>query len=137
MQQLPRFRKTIQENLVCKLKKSLYGLKQAPRDWYSKINEHFLKEGFTRSPYDPDLYVKYCNGDIIIVVLYVDDLIITGSKVSHVYDCKGQLKKVFDVTDLGLLHYFLGIQVWQEKDRILLSQQKYALDVLKKLKMEN
>ena len=77
MQQLPRFRKTIQENLVCKLKKSLYGLKQPPTAWYSKINEHFLKEGFNISPYDRDLYVKNCNGDIIIVVPYVDDLIIT------------------------------------------------------------
>jgi hypothetical protein len=137
MKQPPGFIKVGQEKCVCKLKKSLYGLKQAPRAWYSKINEYFLNDGFKRSPYDPDLYVKNCNGDIIMVVLYVDDLIITGSNLSQVYDFKKQLKKAFDITDLGLLHYFLGIQVWQEKDRILLSQPKYALDLLKKFKMEN
>ena len=104
MKQPPGFIKVGQENFVCKLKKSLYGLKQAPRAWYSKINEYFLNDGFKRSPYDPDLYVKNCNGDIIMVVLYVDDLIITGSSLSQVYDFKKQLKKAFDITDLGLLH---------------------------------
>jgi hypothetical protein len=72
-----------------------------------------------------------------MVVLYVDDLIITQSSLSQLYDLKKKLKKDFDITDLGLLNYFPSIRVWQEKDIILLSQPKYALDLLNKFKMEN
>ena len=77
MQQPQGFIKVVQEHVVCKIKKASYGLKKAPRAWYSKINEQFLNDGFKISSYDPHLYVKNFNGDIIMVVLFVDDLIIT------------------------------------------------------------
>ena len=70
---------TKSSSLVCKLNKSLYGLKQAPRAWYDKIDAYFLTNGFKHCIYDPNLYVKNFGDNILIIVLYVDDLIITGS----------------------------------------------------------
>ena len=93
------------------MKKSLYGLKQAPRIWYSKINDFFLTNGFKRSKVDPDVYVKHIEDEIVIIVLYVDDLIITGDSSQYIDDIKTQLKKFFEITDLRLMHYFLSMQV--------------------------
>ena len=137
IQQPPGFVKHGEEQLVCRLKKSLYGLKQAPRIWYSKINDFFLTNGFKRSKADTDVYVKHIEDEIVIIVLYVDDLIITGDSIQYIDDIKTQLKKFFEITDLGLMYYFLGMQVWQEDSRILLSQTKYAIDVLKKFNMSD
>ena len=81
------------------------------RAWYFKINEHFVKEGFKRIHYNSDLYVKNCNGDFIIVVLCVDELITIGSSVSHAYNYKRCLEKVFDIMDFGFLYYFLRIHI--------------------------
>ena len=83
------------------------------------------------------MYVKYCYNKVIIIVLYVDDLIITGDHTHDIEITKDQLKKAFEIIDLGLMHYFLGMQVWQEEERIMLSQTKYALDVLKKFNMSD
>jgi hypothetical protein len=125
------------EKLVCKLVKALYGLKQAPRAWYEKINKYLKSRSFKRSDYDPNLYIKEKGEEIIIMVVYVDDLIITGSSDDLIQEEKDSLCKSFDMTDLGLLHYCLGIEVWQQPNRIFISQTKYASKLLEKFRMED
>ena len=86
-----------------------------------KKKKYFLDAGFKRSKADLDVYVKYSDDKVVIIVLYVDDLIIIGDHTHDIEKTKDQLKQVFEITDLGLMHYFLGMQVWQEEGRIMLS----------------
>eukprot|EP00253_Pinus_taeda_P018723 PITA_18723 len=109
-------------SLVCRLKKSLYGLKQAPRAWYAKMDSFLLESGFSRCYSDNTVYTKKVGNSLIILVLYVDDLILTGSDPNLINHVKSSLKKKFEMTDLGHLHYFLGLQVLQSKEGISLSQ---------------
>eukprot|EP00253_Pinus_taeda_P026034 PITA_26034 len=108
--------------LVCRLKKSLYGLKQAPRAWYAKMDSFLLEFGFSRCHSDNTAYTKKVGKSLIILVLYVDDLILTGSDPNVMNHVKSSLKKKFEMTDLGHLHYFLGLQVLQSREGISLSQ---------------
>ena len=124
-------------SLVCRLKKSLYGLKQAPRAWYAKMDSFLLESGFSRCYSDNIVYTKKVRKSLIILVLYVDDLILTGSDPNLINHVKSSLKKKFEMTDLGHLHYFLGLQVLQSKEGISLSQSKYACDLLCHFHMED
>ena len=130
MQQPPPFLSVESSSLVWKLHKSLYGLKQAPRAWYDKIDAYFLNNGFKRCIYDPNLYVKHVDDNIIVIVLYLDDIIINGIQLLLIQNMKSELQKQFEMTDLGILHYFFGFQIWHMEDGILLSQPKYAIDLL-------
>ena len=118
------------ESHVCRLKKALYGLKQAPRAWYSRIDDYLLSMGFQKSEADPNLYFIVVGGETLILLLYVDDLFITGTErlIAH---CKRDLAQEFEMTDIGLMHYYLGMEVWQEPGHIFLGQGKYAVDILK------
>ena len=98
------------DNYVCRLKKALYGLKQAPRAWYERIDSYLMKLGFTRSDVDPNLYFKVDNDKPLILVLYVDDLFLTGVD-PLIHQCKRELAFEFEMKDLGLMHYFLGLEV--------------------------
>eukprot|EP00253_Pinus_taeda_P024815 PITA_24815 len=102
--------------LVCRLKKSLYGLKQAPRAWYVKMDSFLLESGFSRCHSDNTVYTKKEGKSLIILVLYVDDIILTGSDPNLINHVKSSLKNKFEMTDLGHLHYFLGLQVLQSKE---------------------
>eukprot|EP00253_Pinus_taeda_P013207 PITA_13207 len=124
-------------SLVCRLKKSLYGLKQAPRVWYAKMDSFLLESGFSRCYSDNTVYTKKVGNSLIILVLYVDDLILTGSDPNLINHVKSSLKQKFEMTDLGHLHYFLGLQVLQSKEGISLSQSKYACDILRLFHMED
>eukprot|EP00253_Pinus_taeda_P027263 PITA_27263 len=104
---------------ICKLKKGLYGMKQAPRAWYGRINGYFLKMGFVKSDADPNLNYLVVENEPLILVLYVDDLFLTGSS-RLIEDCKKNLATEFDMKDLGRMHYFLGLEVWQQKGEIFL-----------------
>lgn len=118
---------------VCKLKKVLYGLKQAPRAWYERIDPYLLGLGFSKNDADPNLYFKVINGDMLILILYVDDLLI--AREDHlITQCK-DLASEFDMKDLGILHYFLGLEVWQKSNGITLNQGKYTIDILKRFGM--
>ena len=120
------------------MKKALYGLKQAPRAWYSKIDSYFIKNGFERSKNEPTLYLKRLGkNDFLIVCLYVDDMIYMGSSTSLIDEFKICMKKEFEMSDLGLLHYFLGLEVKQVEEGIFVSQRKYAIDLLKRFNMLN
>ena len=126
------------EDKVYRLKNALHGLKQAPRAWYFKINSYFQENGFERSNNEPTLYLKReGKKDFLVVCLYVDDMIYMGSSESIVAEFKDCMMKKFEMSDLGLLHYFLGLEVKQGVDGIFISQRKYAMDLLKKFNMVN
>ncbi|KAE8709398.1 Agamous-like MADS-box protein AGL6 [Hibiscus syriacus] len=125
------------EDKVLKLNKALYGLKQAPRAWNSRIDKYFQENGFNKCPYEHALYIKIKDEDILIVCLYVDDLIFTGSNPSMFNEFKDVMMKEFEMTDMGLMAYYLGIEVKQQNDGIFISQESYAKEILKKFKMEN
>jgi hypothetical protein len=108
-------------SLVCFLKKSLYGIKKYPRAWYAKMDSFLIDTGFSRCHSDPNFYTKKVGIHLIILVLYFDDLILTGSDSKLLNHVKNILKKKFEMTDLGFLHYFLGLQVLQTKEGIFLS----------------
>jgi hypothetical protein len=96
--------------------------------------ENFLLDtGFFRCHSNPNVYTKKVGSHIIILFLYVDDLIITGSELKILTHVKTILKKKFEMTDLGYLHYFLGLQVLQTKDKIFLSESKCAYDLVRRI----
>ena len=97
---------------MCRLKRELYGLKQAPCAWYTRIDSYFTGLGFTKSEADENLYQIVVEGKILIIVLYFDDLILTGDE-KMIHSCKEDLAKEFEMKDMGLLHYFLGLEIWQ------------------------
>ncbi|KAI5321923.1 hypothetical protein L3X38_030995 [Prunus dulcis] len=130
--QPPVFMVKNKEDIVCRLKKALYGLKQAPRAWYEEINSYFTKAGFQRSPKEATLYVKAAESGIIIVSLYVDDIIYTGSSKALMMVFKTKMMRQYEMTDLGLLHHFLGLGVIQTKSYIFLHQKKYTKTLLDK-----
>jgi hypothetical protein len=117
-------------NLVYRLKKALYGLKQAPRAWSDKIGQYLVTSGFQTSNVDFSLYVKKTDRGIVVIVIYVDDLIITKDSYADIFDLKKLLKQKFEMKDLGELHYFLGIEVTQSPKGIWLLQKQYALNKL-------
>eukprot|EP00253_Pinus_taeda_P006070 PITA_06070 len=132
----PGYEKKGQEHKVCRLKKSLYGLKQAPREWYSRIDSYLLENRFEKCEGEPTLYIKEKNGKILIVVLYVDDVIFTGNDDYFIEDFKTVMKEEFEMTNMGLQRYFLGIEVEQNGNGIFISQEKYANEVLERFNMQ-
>ncbi|GAA0155218.1 transmembrane signal receptor [Lithospermum erythrorhizon] len=105
------------EHLVCKLEKSLYDLKQAPRQWYKKFNSFMGEHGFTRTSIDHCVLTKeLTNGKFIILLLYNDDMLIVGKDLGAINELKRQLKKAFEMKDLGSARYILGIEI--KRDRI-------------------
>ncbi|GAU19342.1 hypothetical protein TSUD_336290 [Trifolium subterraneum] len=125
-------------SLVCKLHKSLYGLKQAPRAWYEKLTQTLLTFGFVKSKCDPSLLVHSHNGAVTYVLIYVDDILITGSAPHVIQDLIHKLNVHFALKQLGQLDYFLGIEVHSlSTGALLLTQTKYIRDLLCKAKMEN
>ncbi|KAG8492422.1 hypothetical protein CXB51_009695 [Gossypium anomalum] len=126
------------EQMVYKLKKALYGLKQAPRAWYTKIDSYLLSLGFERSISEPTLYVKKKQAETqLIVFLYVDDLLVTGGDRNMLADFKAKMKDTFEMSDLGQMIYFLGMEVQQTHSGIFLGQKTFAAKILSKFSMEN
>jgi hypothetical protein len=125
-----------EENKVYRLKKALYGLKQAPRTWYSKIESYFIREKFIKCPHEHTLFVKRDGEKLLIVSLYVDDLIYTGNDASMFESFKSSMENMFDMTDLGRMRYFLGVEVNQGDHGIFICQQKYINDILARFGME-
>eukprot|EP00253_Pinus_taeda_P024529 PITA_24529 len=98
------------------------------------INSDFTRLGFSKSEVDPNLYQIVVEGKLLIIVLYVDDLILMGDELL-ILSCKEDLAREFEMKDLGLLHYFLGLEIWQRSDGLFVSQGKYAREILKKFNM--
>jgi hypothetical protein len=110
---------------VCILKKALYGLKQAPRAWYSRIDGYLMSLDFTKSDAYSKFYYKVVDGDPLILVLYVDDLFLTGVE-GLIVRCKRELASEFEMKDICLMHDFLGLEVSQRLSDIFLRQGKYC-----------
>nr|GEX61724.1 copia-type polyprotein [Tanacetum cinerariifolium] len=126
------------EEKVYKLNKALYGLKQAPRAWYSRIESYFIKEGFKRCSSEHTLFTKENEGGTLLIVsLYVDDLIYTGNNKRACEEFKSSMMTEFDMSDLGKMRHFLGMEVLQNNKGIFICQRRYAKEVLERFGMEN
>ena len=135
VQQPDGFIKKGEEEKVYKLTRALYGLKQAPRPWYSKIETYFLREGFEKCSSEHTLFTKSVGGKILIKSLYVDDLIFTENDVCMCGEFKKSMMLEFDMTDLGRMKHFFGIEVLQNPSGIFICQRRYAQEVLTRFKM--
>ena len=121
-----------QEKKVCRLWKALYGLKQSSRASYEKIHAYLLAQGFQNSPTESSLYVKHEGDVLLIIVVYVDDLMLTSSNETHTADFKVELNATFKMSDLGLLHHYLGIRFMQIDGGMALCQTKYVETLLQR-----
>nr|KYP59471.1 Retrovirus-related Pol polyprotein from transposon TNT 1-94 [Cajanus cajan] len=138
MSQPPGFVNSANKSLVCKLHKSLYGLKQAPRAWFDKLTFVLLMLGFSKSKCDPSLFTFFTSDATVFMLVYVDDIILTGNSPSLIQKFVTQLNATFSLKDLGTLDYFLGIEVKSlSHGKLLLSQDKYIIDLLTKVNMED
>ena len=125
-------------NLVCKLQRALYGLKQAPRAWYSKLSSTLHKFGFCNTKSDASLFTRFTNSSAIYILVYVDDILITGNNPTEISNLIDQLNSTFSLKDLGEMNYFLGIEaVKAVSGEMLLVQTKYIRDLLKKAGMSD
>lgn len=115
---------------VCKLKRSLYGLKQASRQWNHELSKFLQSLGFVQSKNDYSLFVKKNQEEFTAVLVYVDDMLITGNCASEISAAKLALDKKFTIKDLGLAQYFLGIEICRTSHGTHLNQRKYILDLL-------
>jgi hypothetical protein len=108
------------ESHVCRLKKALYGLKQAPQAWYMRIDGYLISLGFSKSVVDANMHYKILDGESLILIMYFDDLFLT--RANHLIAwCKHEFAFEFEMKDLGMMHYFLGLEVWHRTDGIFLS----------------
>lgn len=136
--QPPGFEVVGKENMVYKLHKALYGLKQAPRAWYSRIDTYLESNGYKMSLNEPTMYVKCGDrSNFIVVCLYVDDIIYTSSSEKLMEEFKFKMVNEFEMTDIGRLKYFLGLEVGQRGNGISVSQKKYVNDLLQRFGMVN
>jgi hypothetical protein len=122
-------------NYVCKLDNALYGLKQAPRALYSKLSEKLCELGFNSSKVDSSLFYFHQDNVSMFMLVYVDDIIIASSmsKATEQLICK--LGQEFTLKDLGEFHYFLGMEVHKVNNGLVLTQDKYACDLLQRVGM--
>lgn len=124
------------KNLVCKLHRSLYGLKQAPRAWYDRLKQALFQFGFTASKCDHSLFIYNRLAIQLYVLVYVDDILITGSHSALIHDLISKLQTQFALKHLGQPEYFLGIQVkYLKNGSLLLTQSKYISDLLERANM--
>jgi hypothetical protein len=135
MEQPPGFEHPHLSNHVCKLHKSLYGLKQAPRAWFEKLSTCLISLGFICSKADSSLFIHRHEINFTILLVYVDDIVLTGNSSSFISHLTKQLNEKFSLKDLGQLHYFLGIEIKHFCGGITISQTKYAHDLLERAHM--
>ncbi|GJS38012.1 putative ribonuclease H-like domain-containing protein [Tanacetum coccineum] len=117
---------------VYRLKKALYGLKQAPRAWYDKLSSFLIEHGFTKGIIDPTLFTRRHGEDILLVQVYVDDIIFGSTNPDFSKRFANLMKNNFEMSMMGELKFFLGLQVHQSPRGIFISQSQYAIELLKK-----
>ncbi|KAK0579819.1 hypothetical protein LWI29_031937 [Acer saccharum] len=137
MVQPPGFKDPALPLHVCHLKKAIYDLKQAPRAWYNELRQFLLHNGFVNSHSDTSLFIFNANGCVIFLLVYVDDIIVTGNDGALIDTFVATLARRFSIKDLGTLSYFLGVEVIPCSAGMFLSQQKYVTDLLTCTKMIN
>lgn len=126
----PEFEIKAGKDKVLKLKKAFYGLKQTPKEWYGTIDTYFIESGYMRSKNDTTLYILENSKGKVIITLYVDDILITGSNADQIEEQKELLKSRFELADLGMVCYFLGMEIQQGDEYIFLNQKKYMEDII-------
>ena len=124
-------------NYVCKLHKALYRLKQALRAWYGKIAEFLTYSGYAMSYAYSSLFVKANKGKLAVVLVYVDDLIMTGDCEEEILQTRENLSICFQKKELGQLKHFLSLEIDWTQEGIFLHQEKYSKDLLKKFGILN
>ncbi|GJZ58715.1 retrovirus-related pol polyprotein from transposon TNT 1-94 [Tanacetum coccineum] len=117
---------------IYRLKKALYGLKQAPRAWYDKLSSFLIENGFTKGIVDPTLFTRCHGEDILLVQVYVDDIIFGSTNLDFSKRFANIMKNNFEMSMMGELKFFLGLQVNQSPRGIFISQSQYAIELLKK-----
>ena len=118
------------QNLVCKLKRSLYGLNQSPRCWNQVLlHEQLVDMQFVQSAVDQCFYIGKINGSLVFVAIYVDDILIASKWLQVVQKTKELFAKKFKVTDMGRLHYFLGVRIHLSDGALWLAQEQYAENI--------
>ena len=120
-----------------KLKKALYGLKQAPRAWYERLTTFLLQSEFTRGGVDKTLFIKRESKHILIAQIYVDDIVFGSTCEKLANHFSEHMKSQFEMSMMGELSYFLGLQVTQTDKGIFISQSKYARDLVNKFELKN
>ncbi|PNX88187.1 putative gag-pol polyprotein [Trifolium pratense] len=124
-------------NHVYRLKKALYGLKQAPRAWYERLIEFLVKNGYRKGGNDKTLFVKEEGMKLMVAQIYVDNIFFGGMSDQMVQHFVQQMYSVFEMSLVGELTFFLGLQVKQMEDSVFISQSKYAKNIVKKFSMES
>ncbi|WVZ94121.1 hypothetical protein U9M48_040056 [Paspalum notatum var. saurae] len=135
LRQSPSFESARFPDRVYKLRKALYGLKQAPRAWYARLKSFLLKFGFVMGSVDKTLFLLSRGGDTLIVQIYVDDMIFGGSSHALVSSFVEQMSREFEMSLMGELQFFLGLQIKQSLEGTFVHQAKYTRDILKKFNM--
>ena len=138
MSQPEGFEENGYEDYVCLLQKSLYGLKQSPRQWYGRFDQFMISNGYHRSKYDSCVYHEIINsGGALYLLLYVDDILITGKNISHIEKLKNLLNREFKMKDLGSVKRILGIEIVRDRaaGTLFLSQSRYISKVLERFYM--
>jgi transposase InsO family protein len=121
---------------VYKLSKALYGLKQAPRAWYERLSKFLLEHDFVRGKVDTTLFIKTHKHDILIVQIYVDDIIFGATNECMCKEFANMMQGEFEMSMMGELNFFLGLQIKQTKEGIFINQAKYTKELLKKFGMD-
>jgi uncharacterized membrane protein YciS (DUF1049 family) len=137
MEQLEGFELTNNLELLWKLNKSLYRLKQARCAWYYRLDKYLQDKGFKRGTIDNNLYIKTEGNDLLIVLVYVDDIIFGCNNDSLVQWFASSMESEFEMSMIGELSFFLGLQITQKFEGIFLSQEKYLREMLKRFQMED
>ncbi|KAK0597388.1 hypothetical protein LWI29_024823 [Acer saccharum] len=123
-------------NHVYRLKKALYGLKQAPRAWYERLTQFLVDNNYTRGSVDKTLFIKRDNDELFIAQIYVDDIVFGSTNNTKVQQFVDVMSLEFEMSLVGELSYFLGLQIRQMHDGIFITQAKYAKNLVKKFGLE-
>jgi hypothetical protein len=137
VEQPPGFEDPKRPNHVYKLSKALYGLKQAPRAWYERLRNFLLSKDFKIGKVDTTLFTKRIGKDLFVCQIYIDDIIFGSTNELFCEEFGKMMSKEFEMSMIGELSFFLGLQIKQLKDGIFISQSKYLKDMLKKFGLEN
>ena len=137
VEQLKGFEDPHFPNHVLRLEKALYGLKQALRAWYNRLTHYLLDKGFKRGYADQTLFVKNDEDYLLVAQVYVNDIEFRATIDARAIEFSEEMKKEFEMSMVGELTFFLGLQVKQKEEGIFISQEKYARNIVKKFGLDS